>query len=235
MDILIIHYNTPILTVATIRSVWKQHPDARITVFDNSDRLPFDKGSIDADKLPLLTVIDNTSGQVVDWEPWLSGFHDKMPCPENNYGSAKHCLSVDKCLDLFPKGVFLLDSDVLLKCSIAPLENAGMAFAGSVHINTNRYGLKIPRLCPWLCWLNTPMLQAHGIRYFNPDKMWKLHPLPNGAYDTGAWLYEAVRRACLPYRDTSISPYIEHLRSASWKDRRAVQSEWLNRYRSLWK
>ena len=42
MDVLIIHYNTPELTAAAIRSLWKHTPGARVTVFDNSDKRAFD-------------------------------------------------------------------------------------------------------------------------------------------------------------------------------------------------
>ena len=40
-NVAIVHYNTPELTEAAIRSLWKNTPDAAVTVFDNSDRRRF--------------------------------------------------------------------------------------------------------------------------------------------------------------------------------------------------
>ncbi len=93
IDVLIIHYNTPELTAATINSLWKHTPNARVTVFDNSDERPFSPIGLDRLNKPnrengLFTLVDNTRGQIVDWDQWLTQFPNKMPCPENNRGSA---------------------------------------------------------------------------------------------------------------------------------------------------
>ena len=65
MDVAIVHYNTPELTEAAIRSVWKHTPGCRITVFDNSDKREFRyKDDV--------AVIDNTRGQIIDFEMMLS-------------------------------------------------------------------------------------------------------------------------------------------------------------------
>ena len=228
LDVLIIHYNTPELTAAAIQSLWKHTPQARVTVFDNSDKRPF--GPIQDERC---TVIDNTRGQVVNFEWWLAMFPDKMPCPENDYGSAKHCFSVEMCYDLFPDGFVLMDSDVLLKRDITPLCDKSRAFVGRIHCNTRRLGIRVNRLCPWLCWINTPLLNPLGVRYYNKDKMWKLHPLPAGGYDTGAWFLEAALETGLPYSNIEITDYIEHFRAASWRKPNG-HIEWLNERRRLW-
>ena len=41
-NVAIVHFNTPELTRATILSLWKHTPDCHVTVFDNSDRRPFE-------------------------------------------------------------------------------------------------------------------------------------------------------------------------------------------------
>ena len=53
-NVCIVHYNTPVLTEAVIKSIRKRTPDVHITIFDNSDRYPFRKTD-DVD------IIDNTS------------------------------------------------------------------------------------------------------------------------------------------------------------------------------
>lgn len=229
MDCLIIHYNTPELTSATIRSLWKHTPQAKVTLFDNSDRRPFQ-----ISEFPQVSYIDNTKGGVVNWVEWLKQFPNKQSCWENNYGSAKHCYSVESCFDLFQDGFVLMDSDVLVKKDITPLYDSSKAFVGRVHCNSRQLGAHLLRVNPWICFINTQMLKQYGIRYFNRDKMWKMSDIfPNYAYDTGAWLYEQVCSQGLPFSNIEIFDYIEHLRAASWKpykDRRA----WLESNKELW-
>ena len=234
-DVLIIHYNTPSLTAACIRSLLKHTPDVRVTVFDNSDKFPF------ATAVPQLSIvncqlsiIDNTKGQIVDWEKWLATFPYKIPTPENRWGSAKHCYSVELCMDRFRDGFLLMDSDVLIKQDVSDLVDRRAPWKGGVHINTRRFGVLIPRVIPFLCWINTPLLQQHGIRYFNPDRMWNLTPThPYCHYDTGAWLLEASNAAGLQGRIVDIKPYIEHLGHASWHERHSP-AVWLNEHKNLW-
>ena len=71
-EIAIVHYNTPELTVAAILSVRKHSlTDYHFTVFDNSDRRPFTK------QMDGVTIIDNTKGQVIDFEAELAKYPDK--------------------------------------------------------------------------------------------------------------------------------------------------------------
>lgn len=233
-EVLIIHYNTPQLTAAAVRSLWKHTPDACVTVFDNSDRRPFavHNAQLAACNPQRLRIVDNTKGQIVDWDKWLALFPGRMPCPENNYGSAKHCYSVEVCMDLFPDGFVLMDSDVLVKRDIADIIDTSVAWSGQVHINTKRFGVSVRRIVPFVCWINTPMLRRYGIRFFNPDKMWKLSRVsPNCYYDTGAWLYEAT--VGLGNRRISVKDYVEHYGGGSW--RQNTPEAWLDSFRSLWK
>lgn len=227
-DVVIIHYNTQELTSAAIRSLIKQTPDCKITVFDNSDRRPFDKMGN-----PRINVIDNTRGQVVDFERWLSSFPDKAPSPENNYASAKHCKSVDCCFDLFPSGFVLMDSDVLVRQDISRFFDPDYAWIGQVKMHKSRYGIRLPRVLPFLCWLNVPLLRNHGVRYCNDQKMWSLsNRRPDMGYDTGCWFYEDACAKHLPFKSLGIEHYIIHLGHASWRDRDAGQ--WLEENKDLW-
>ena len=93
-EVLIIHYNTPELTEATVRSIRKQcGSDWHVTIFDNSDRMPFWK------PMENVSVIDNTKGQIIDFGEWLKLFPARGESEDSNWGSAKHCKSVDICFD----------------------------------------------------------------------------------------------------------------------------------------
>ena len=84
-DIAIVHYNTPELTRAAILSVRKHTPGCTFTVFDNSDKRPFEP-------MDGVRVIDNTGGQVIDFDAMLARYPDKRDTA-NEHGSAKHIAS----------------------------------------------------------------------------------------------------------------------------------------------
>ena len=232
MQVLIVHYNTPELTAAAILSLWKHTPGAKVTLLDNSDLKPFRCYDIAA--YGTVDYVDNTRGQVVNWEAWLDSFPDKIPAVENNWGSAKHCYSVEVMMDHFPDGFLLMDSDVLIKKDVRDLVDSSVPWKGGVQVNTRRFGVEIPRVIPFLCWINTPMLKAHGIRYFNGAKMWNLtSKSPDNHYDTGAWLLEACREEKLEGRRVRIQDYIEHYGHGSWRQHKSAEN-WLHEHRDLW-
>lgn len=243
IEVLIVHYNTPELTEAAIRSLWKHTPDARVTVFDNSDRLPMRSMRPISPISPMspispirpIRLIDNTRGQIVDWRKWLAQFPDKMPCPENDWGSAKHTYSVELCMDRFPDGFFLMDSDVLVRQDITPLRDPTQAFVGETGYCLERRGFRAMRVLPMLCWINTPMLKRHGIHYFNPERTWKLTSVfPNCWYDTGASFFQETADARLPYSTIKTDDYILHYGNGSWNQHKDPL-EWLEENKELWK
>ena len=232
VQVLIVHYNTPELTAAAVRSLWKQTPEARVTVLDNSDCRPFCCDDIAA--YGTVDYVDNTRGQVVNWEEWLETFPDKIPAPENNWGSAKHCYSVEVMMDRFPNGFLLMDSDVLIKKDVRELVDRNVPWKGGVQVNTRRFGVVIPRVIPFLCWINTPLLKTHGIRYFNGAKMWNLtSKAPDNHYDTGAWLLEACKKAGLEGHRIEIRDYIEHYGHGSWRLHKSEKA-WIEEHHGLW-
>ena len=224
-NVAIVHYNTPELTEAAIKSLFKHTLGCHVYVFDNSDTKPFKA------KLPNVEVIDNTKGQIIDFDKILEQYPDKWErdTKKSNYGSAKHSMSVDKLMSIIPTGFVLMDSDVLIQDNIKPFFNNGVACVGSEEIKHN-----VPLLMPFLCYLNNPMLYENGITYFNGDKMWALsNKEPNQHYDTGAWLLEEVRRCKLPVNYINIWQYVKHLGHGSWRDRNT--EKWLKENEALWK
>lgn len=225
MNVLIINYNTQELTECAVKSVNKHTPGCNIFVFDNSDREPFEN------YFHNVSVIDNTRGQIIHWRKWLRTFPNKYPYVGNNYASAKHCKSVDICFDLIPDGFILIDSDVLIKRDLSAFW--APEFVGSGSVITDDHFIRIPRLAPHLCYINVPMCREHGIRYFNPNKMWKLtRENPNRFYDTGAWFLEAAEKERLPLNRMDIDGYMTHLRNGSWKD--VDWRQWVENNVDLW-
>lgn len=228
----IVHYNTPKLTRAAILSLWKHTPGCRVVVFDNSDRLTI-AGSKAWDALrwnPLVTIIDNTRGQEVDFDKLLAQYPERQLDDRNksNFGSAKHTASVDRLFDLLPDGFLLMDSDVLVRQDVRPLIDRSIAATGMLKPNDG-----VMRLLPLLCWLNVPMLREHGIRYFNGEKMWALSDrYPDNRYDTGAWVLEGINRCGLTMRQVSTKNYVLHLGHASWRDVKPMA--WVRAHRELW-
>jgi hypothetical protein len=235
MTVCIVHYNTPKLTSHCIRSLLKHHPSARVIIFDNSDLRPF--SSVCCDTIAThIEVIDNTRAQILDFNTLLAQFPDKETGPINksNYGSYKHCCSVQWLMDHLDEPFLLMDSDVLIRQRINTFCNPRYAFTGHVVCNTRkRFGLEIYRAEPFLCYINTPMLRGAGVTYLNTDYMWALsHQSPNNRYDTGAWFLKDVIDHRLPYRDIDTEPYIAHFGHGSWHATNYRQ--WLAVHRDLW-
>ena len=237
MKAAIVHYNTPRLTQCAIRSLWKHTPGVHVTVFDNSDRLPFlmKNGEWAAENAGRLTVIDNTQGQHIGFERWLRTFPDKEPSPGNNYGSAKHCYSVQWLCDHTDEPFVLMDSDVLIRQDVGVFwQHPECAWVGELGENVRRrFGYSFQKVQPFLCFLNVPMMKAHGIAYFNGEWMWNLTSRrPNHRYDTGAWFHRAVKEKGLPTYEVPLKEYILHLGHGSWREKNPM--EWVREHRGLW-
>ena len=224
-NVAVVNYNTPELVECAIKSLFKHTPGCHVYVFDNSDKAPFTA------KIPNVEVIDNTKGQIIDFEAELAKYPDKWERDKgkSNYGSAKHSMSVDKLMDIVPTGFVLIDSDVLIREDISSFFSFNVACMGAEDTKHN-----VPLLMPFLCYLNTPLLRENGIRYFNGEKMWALsNKDPNQYYDTGAWLLEEVRRAGLNVAYTNIWQYVMHLGHGSWRKKEV--GKWLKDNENLWK
>lgn len=238
-EIAIVHFNTPELTAACIQSLRKHDgEDFRVTVFDNSDERPFKK------RMKGVRVIDNTKGQIIDFEAELAKFPDKQEHvrKSSNYASTKHQLSVQKLFELLPEGFILLDSDILLKKPVGFLWDEKYAAVGAVQRRQPSYKVEINRLLPMLCYLNVPKLVENGARYFDPKRTFGLLPDEldrNNWYDTGAVILEDIRNTkpqlvALVY--SNLTPCYEHYRHGSWKKNdKENQLKWLDERSDLWK
>ena len=110
----IIHFNTPELTEAAIKSLRKHGGEAyRVVVFDNSDREPF------ARPMRGVEVIDNTQGQIIDFDRELERYPERdrsIGCAKGcEFGSAKHMMTVQKLWEMIPQGFILMESDIFIK------------------------------------------------------------------------------------------------------------------------
>jgi len=224
-NVCIIHFNTPELTRATIRSVWKHTPDCRITVFDNSDSIPF--GKMDG-----VLVLDNTRGQLLDFDKFLSRYPRRRPS-KNGWASAKHAKTVDCLFSLFPDGFVLMDSDILVRKDITGLFDDRCLFVGKIKEGGCGINNCNSRLLPFLCWLNVKMCSDNDIHFFDGSRSWKLnYGGPGTWYDTGGSFLQDCIRSGLPVRYVDIDDYMIHFYGGSYKNK--DWRAWLDQHRELY-
>ena len=244
-QVAIVHYNTPELTEAAILSLRKNgHIDCEVTIFDNSDRRPFTKPLRD------VRVLDNTKGQLIDFDKELEKYPDKNPeqavahgCV---FGSAKHMMSVQWLMDHELREDFLLmDSDVLILGDLNVIFDPAQCTVGYIQTWLKSGNpAKLDRLLPLLLYINTARCEAGGARFFDPERSFGLMPggtdNPANWYDTGGSFLEDIRTkkpachgVCLS-RNIYASLFM-HFGSGSWqKNERKLQMEWIERNRHYW-
>lgn len=238
-EVVIVHYNTPELTEAAIMSLRKHGGEGyHVTIFDNSDERPFRPSG---KPLGTVAVIDNTRGQVIDFEKELAKWPERdreYGCAKGcEFGSDKHMMSVQKCWELIGKPFLLMDSDILIQDSVDFMFQENQCAVGMV---SNGSGL-VPRerLVPYLLYINVPLCVERGARFFDPDRSWALHHGNDGRnfWDTGACLLNDIRshKNGLCGVNIDIRPLMAHLGSGSWeKNDEGKHQQWLNQYRHLW-
>lgn len=238
VNICIVHFNTPELTYALIKSIKKFTPNSNIYIFDNSTTKPFLKKEFDD-----IIVFDNTKGKYIDFDTWLNKYPNRTKSPGrlNKWGSAKHCISVEKCMELLGDEFILLDSDILLKNDITPLYNSDFIYVAGVETQSRS---TIRRVLPYICYINTPECRKRTIHYFDENYMHGLCYNKNNSradsYDTGAGFYMNTLNELKLEIDWA--EWVEHLGGGSWLEgknkmirRRITGEEWLEYYSSLWK
>ena len=220
-------------------SINKHTPGTNIYIFDNSDRLSF------VSNFENVTVFDNTKGQIINFNEWLKKYPDKDKSggKANNWGSAKHAYSVEKCMELIKEPFVLFDSDVLIKKDFSALYDEIVCYKGEV-INQPGTNNKIKRVLPFICFINTPLCLSKKIHYFDENYMHGLRVgLTGDRYDTGAALYLLTERNKGLHREIKVADYIVHYGNGSWvsaaekmkKPKHIPAAEWLNKYKELWK
>ena len=255
--VVIIHFNTPELTEAAIRSLRKHDgEDYEVVVFDNSTDVDFPaiegmpsrkmkarpfvvpRGKA-REVLGDVKVINNRKGKVIDFQKLLAEYPDKNPRHSacNDWGSTKHIWTVQKLWELVPEGFVLMESDILLKKPIDGFFDEKYSVVGywQKAQPANRFG--IGRMLPMLCWMNVPMLTKEGARYFDPERSWMLWPGEDDKrnwYDTGACLLDDIlkKRPRLKGLHVDIRDYVVHLGSGSWKTKDV--KAWLEFHKDLW-
>lgn len=190
-QIAIIHYNTPELTEACILSIRKVGCNWPITLLDNSDSRPFAK------RMKGVKILNNRQQQLINFDQELSLYPDKCweLAHKSNYGSVKHMMSVQYLWGVLQDGFVLIESDVLITQPFEFLWDEKYAACGKVQWFRGRRK-EHDRLLPWLCYMNVPLLTAHGAKYYDPLRSWALQPggMDNDQnwYDTGACLLEDI-------------------------------------------
>jgi len=226
----IVHYNTPLLTECLVRSINLFVEDAIIYIFDNSDKDPFTASYKN------VLVLDNTKGQIIDFDKWLEKYpnRNKSHGKVNAWGSAKHCYSVEKCMEIINDNFILLDSDVLLKRDCSNLFDENCIYCGEVITQPNS---TIKRILPFMCFVNTKMCMKNHVHYFNEKKMHGLWDTMLGdRYDTGGAFY--LNTLKLKHKDIKLSEYITHYGHGSWDKKGEKQIEtpiqWIKRNKRYW-
>lgn len=230
-NFLIIHYNTPYLTECLVRSINLFVKDAIIYIFDNSDKNPF------INKFENVKIIDNTQGQIINFDKWLEQYPNRHQSggKRNYWGSAKHCYSVEKAMEIIDENFILLDSDVLLKKDCSDLFQEDCIYVGEPQIQKTS---SIGRLLPFMCFINTKMAKQYDIHYFDDNFMHGLRKTLQGdMYDTGAIFYK--NSLSLKHHDIFLSNYIIHYNNASWMDTTLNKhnlsvENWLGLHKKLW-
>ena len=226
-NVCIVNYNTTELTIVAIKSLMRHTPDCKITVFDNSDKRPF--CGMDG-----VRIIDNTDGSIIDFEPIIDSFPDKE-LTTNNWGSAKHTMTIQKLFEYFPDGFLLMDSDVIVLKDVLEFFDKDVAWSGNTGVGLGLKQFRRKRVLPYICYINVRLCNNNGIRYFDPNRSWRLNTkdLSKCYYDTGASFFEDCSNKNLPYKLLDINDYILHFNGGSYKhDKSYVQ--WLDKYRYLY-
>ncbi len=237
VNIAIVHYNTPFLTKYLVKSIKKFTPNSKIYIFDNSDVAPFDTTGFDN-----ITIFDNTKGQYIDFDKWLEKYPNKNKSAGrlNKWGSAKHCVSVEKLMSLIDGGFILLDSDVLIKKDISELAAPQYAYVGEV---VNQPKSTIRRVLPYICYINAELCKSKNIHYFDENRMHGLwHKVVNSDadyYDTGAAFF--INASKLPSKNIKTNDYVVHFSGGSWSEQKGKKykyfytpKQWISKYANCW-
>ena len=235
INIVIVNYNTQQLLDCAIRSINKTTKDANIYVFDNSDREPY------FNTFKNVSVIDNTSGKYIDFDEFFKKYPNKSKSPgyrEGAFGiSARHCYSVEKCMELLDDDFVLLDSDVLVKKDLNLLVDKSCIFVGDVITQPSSV---IKRVLPFVCYINVNMCKQNNIHYFYEDYMHGLCKTDinkdGDKYDTGGGFF--MNASKFNYKTITHTDFVEHFKGGSWEDKKpkkySSHKEFLLCNKNLW-
>lgn len=211
MKIVIVHYNTPRLTIALLASLAKNGIDKDIIVFENSDYKPLD--ALDMFDYDLL---DNTNGQIINFTSeikQLNAENNMTPARINyemngvRYGSVKHALTIQWLIEKMNEDFFLLDSDILIKKDFRHVADNKQMFVG----DCTTY-----RVLPFLLYLNSKLLLSNNIKFFDRRN---IHPFCLGpTNDTGGSFFRECQTFGKDFRILNLNDYYVHYGSGSWRE-----------------
>lgn len=193
MNIFIVHYNTPLVTDACIKSINKHCKDTKIYLLDNSDKQPF------INSFDNVKIFDNTKRQLYK-QPEYTKF---------GISSLDHEFAVQWFFDNFEEDFILLDSDVIVKKDFSSIIDQNKIYVSSEIIDEKR-------ITPQLCYINLPFCKALNIKFSYPELIMNYkYSYLIGYGDTGAQFYIRARK--YDHTVINIYDYIIHLNGGSWK------------------
>ena len=175
-------------------------------------------------------LLDNTNGNLVDFNAMLNRYPDKIPTA-CNWGSEKHIASVDYLWDLFPDGFVLMDSDILIKRDFSEFFDDTVAWVGGIEYQP-KFWFQAQRLFPFILWINVPMCNKVGIRFFHEGMVYKMSHHGAPYYDTAGSFFYDCNHAGLEGREVDINDYILHFGAASCG--KQGWEQWLNDNKNLY-
>ena len=135
----------------------------------------------------------------------------------------------------------LREDQVIIKKNIDEFFNEQYSVYGYCQKSQPYNPFGIGRMLPMLCWMNVPMLQREGAKYFDPERTYGLLPggkqNRNNWYDTGAPLLEDIlsKRPRLKGYHRDIREFVEHFGSGSWQNNSLdAHKAWLEQHKDLW-
>lgn len=236
----IVHYNTPELLTANIASVIKHHTDARIVVFENSDKYKFENIFDEC----IVQIIDNSTSNYINFQTEIDKLiGNNNLCKANiyeaeakvsNFGSFKHSISVQFLVDNINTDFILLDSDVLLKSNVSTLIQHSNIFCADV--------VRDVRALPFIMYLNTHLIKLHNLTFCDYKHILPVKGIAN--YDTGGWLLQQCQKNKLPFSTINYNDYVIHYGNGSWKENgnkcsslktfKIDKFSWLHTYKHLY-
>lgn len=228
MKFCLVNYNTTELTTCALLSIRKNHPNANLLIFDNSDKQIFDNQNL----FNNLTYIDNTKGQIINFDNELKKYPNRTIAQQKgsgaNFGSAKHSITIQWLLDNLNEEIVLFDTDILLKKPLDFIDDTKVCISDS---KPNSAGMTI-RVLPFLAYMNIPLINKNKLKFFDGNRM---HALTTGRgffYDTGASFYEDIMITCPNlYHKINFNDYIIHFCAGSWK---TFDKSLLVKYKEYW-
>lgn len=191
----IVNFNTTKLTNDCIKSIIAKlkSVDYNIVVFDNSTTIPF---VCDAENKHKVTVLDNTNGDIIDFESVLKDSVDfdiykyYQHLDTSRHGTLKHSYTIDYILKTTPADkILLFDSDTILLKDVDFISDDIITAANVVECAN---GI-VKRFTPFIQYFNVEMIRKNSLSYFDKNRImfgnnsimkYYFH------YDTGAAFFE---------------------------------------------